>query len=163
MSKREMIMGLELPVDAIQPVQPPIEKWFEYPVRVQPHHTDYTGAVWHGTYIAWLEEARVECLRSFGVEYVDLVAAGCELPAVDLSIRYHRPLRFGMVAVVKARMLELKGVRIHWDYQIQSSDDQELYVTAQVTLVAIDRQKGKIMRRLPASIQETLAKLTVWN
>ncbi len=36
--------------------------WFEYPVRAQPHHTDYAGVVWHGSYIIWLEEARVECL-----------------------------------------------------------------------------------------------------
>jgi len=37
---------------------PEFENWFEYPVRVQPHHTDYAGLVWHGSYIAWMEEAR---------------------------------------------------------------------------------------------------------
>ncbi|MCZ0899091.1 acyl-CoA thioesterase, partial [Microcoleus sp. HI-ES] len=35
------------------------EGWFEYLVRVYPHHTDYSGVVWHGTYLAWREEARV--------------------------------------------------------------------------------------------------------
>ncbi len=45
------------------------EKWFEYSVRAQPHHTDYAGIVWHGSYIAWMEEARVECLRSIGIEF----------------------------------------------------------------------------------------------
>ena len=44
------------------------EKWFEYPVRVQPHHTDYGGIVWHGNYLTWLEEARVEYFRSIGIE-----------------------------------------------------------------------------------------------
>ena len=38
------------------------ENWFEYPVRVQPHHTDYAGVVWHGAYIAWMEEARIRML-----------------------------------------------------------------------------------------------------
>jgi len=134
--------------------------WFEYPVRVQPHHTDYSGVVWHGSYIAWLEEARVECLRSIGVDFADLVALGCDLPVVELSIRYHRPLRLGMTAVVKARMLEIDGVRLNWDNQIQSLDGEELYVTAMVTLVAIDREKGKIMRQLPPAVQTALAKLT---
>jgi acyl-CoA thioester hydrolase len=152
-------MRSQLPSHAIQTGQPPIESWFEYPVRVQPHHTDYAGIAWHGTYVIWLEEARVEYLRSIGVEFADLVAMGCDLPVVDLSIRYHRPLRMGMTAIVKAKMLPLKGVRINWDYQIQSLDGQELYVTAQVTLVVLDRQTGKIMRRLPATIQEILAKL----
>ena len=36
------------------------QTWFEYPVKAQPHHTDYAGIVWHGTYLTWMEEARVE-------------------------------------------------------------------------------------------------------
>lgn len=135
------------------------ESWFEYPVRAQPHHTDYAGIVWHGSYIAWLEEARVECLRSLGIEFANLVALGCDLPVVDLSIRYHRPLRMGMAAIVKARMTQMEGVRINWDYQIHSPDRQELYVTAQVALVAVDREKGKIMRQLPPAVKDALARL----
>ena len=136
------------------------DSWFEYPVRVQPHHTDYSGVVWHGSYIAWMEEARVECLRSLGIEFADLVALGCDLPVVELSVRYHRSLRLGMTAVVRARMLEITGVRLNWDYQIQSLDGQELYVTAKVTLVAVDMEKGKIMRQLPPDVKDALAKLT---
>ncbi len=135
------------------------DNWFEYPVRVQPHHTDYAGVVWHGTYIAWLEEARVEYLRSLGVEFADLVALGCDLPVVDLTIRYHRPLRLGMAAIVKARLTAPVGVRISWDYQIQSPDNTALYVTAQVTLVTVDREKGKIMRSLPPDVKNALARL----
>lgn len=135
------------------------ENWFLYPVRVHPHHTDYAGIVWHGAYVAWMEEARVECLRSFGVDYADWVAMGCDLPVVELSIRYHRPLRMGMVAIIKARMQQMQGVRIFWDYEIQSPDEQELYVTAQVTLVPLDRQTGKVMRRLPPDVKKVLAKI----
>ena len=135
------------------------ESWFEYPVRVQPHHTDYAGVVWHGSYVTWLEEARVECWRSLGIEFADLVALGCDLPVVELSIRYHRPIQMGMAAIVKARMTQMEGVRINWDYQIHSPDGKELYVTAQVALVAIDREEGKIMRQLPAAVKDALAKL----
>jgi acyl-CoA thioester hydrolase len=148
---------------AIQPsIAQPIGAWFEYPVRVHPHHTDCAGIVWHGSYIAWMEEARIECLRLFGIDYADLVAMGCELPVVELNIRYHRSLRFGMTAIVKARMSSMDGVRINWDYQIQSADaveKPELFVTAQVTLVAIDRDNGKIMRQLPPRVKEVLAKI----
>lgn len=142
-------------------MQPPTEKWFEYPVRVHAHHTDYAGVVWHGTYVSWLEEARVECLRSVGVEYADWVVSGCELPVVELAIRYHQFLHMGRTAVVRARMLKPKGIRIHWEHQIQSPDGQELYVTARVTLVVVERQSGKIMRRLPTEIKDALAKLAI--
>jgi acyl-CoA thioester hydrolase len=148
------------PINAIDRVtKAEFDNWFEYAVRVQPHHTDYAGIVWHGNYIAWMEEARIACLQSIGIEFADLVALGCDLPVVELSIRYHQSLQLGMMALIKTRMAEVTGVRINWDYRIVSTDEQQLYVTAQVTLVAIDRQKGKIMRQLPSPFKDALAKL----
>lgn len=151
----------QLPTNAIksQPIQKP-EVWFEYVVRVHPHHTDYAGIVWHGTYLSWMEEARVESLRSIGIEFAELVNLGCDLPVVELSLRYHQPVKLGMVVVVKTRMANIQGVRLDWDYEIQSLDGKELYVTAKVTLVTVDREKGKIMRRLPPSIEAILTRLS---
>lgn len=153
----------KLPTSAIEVdrgIQATTQRWFEYPVKAQPHHTDYGGIVWHGTYLTWMEEARVEYLRSIGVEFADLVALGCDLPVVELSLRYHLPIRLGVSAIVKTRLLENKGVRINWDYEIQSYDRQELYVTGKVVLVGVDREKGKIMRQLPPQVQDALSKHT---
>lgn len=142
------------------------ESWFEYPVRANPHHTDYGGIVWHGSYLTWMEEARVECLRSIGVEFSDLVAMGCDLPVVEVGMRYHRALLMGELAIVQTRINEIEGVRIHWDYRIQSPAPAApealpiTYVTARVTLVAVDRERGKILRRLPSNVQDALAKIT---
>ena len=136
------------------------EKWFEYLVRVQPHHTDYGGVVWHGTYITWLETARVEYLRSIGVDFAELVKLGCDLPVVEMSVRYHRPLRLGQTGIVKTVMNEIRGVRLDWDYRIECLESQELCLTSKVTLVAIDREKGKIMRQLPPTVRDILVRLT---
>lgn len=152
----------QLPTAALahQPTrQAESEHWFEYPIRVQPHHTDYAGLVWHGSYIAWMEEARVECLRSIGINFADLVELGCDLPVVELSVRYHQPLRLGMQAIVKARTNGMDGVRIFWDYRIECPEHRQLYVTARVTLVTVDREKGKILRKLPPVMQDVLVKL----
>ena len=136
------------------------ENWFLYPIIAQPNHTDYSGVVWHGNYIAWMEEARVEYLRSIGIEFADLVAMGCDLPVVELSLRYHQPIRLGVSAIVKTRLVESTGVRINWDYEIQSYDRQETFVTGKVVLVGVDREKGKIMRQLPPQVQAALVKHT---
>ncbi|MEA5582307.1 thioesterase family protein [Nodularia harveyana UHCC-0300] len=152
------------PTSAIDtPSSQEFETWFEYPVRVQPHHTDYAGIVWHGTYIAWMEEARIELLRSIGIDFADLVTLGCDLPVVELSVRYHRVIELGTAVIVKTRMTEVTGVRINWDYGIVSTDKQQLYTTAKVTLVALDRERGKIMRRLPASVQDALTRISTVN
>ena len=135
------------------------EKWFEYVVRAYPHHTDYSGSVWHGAYLRWMENARVEYLQSIGVHYADLVLQGCELPVMELSLRYHRAVNLGEEIVVKTRLKEMTGVRMNWEYRLESCDGQQLYVTAKVTLVAIDREKGKIMRQLPGTVKDILVKL----
>lgn len=36
-------------------------------MRVLPQHTDYAGVLWHGAYVQWLEEARVEALQAAGL------------------------------------------------------------------------------------------------
>jgi acyl-CoA thioester hydrolase len=136
-----------------------IEKWFEYCVTVHPHHTDYGGIVWHGNYLTWMEEARIECLRSLGINYAELVNLGCELPVIEVNLRYHQPMKMGAHGIVKTRMNEIQGVRIHWDYQITAVESPLIYVSGRVTLVAIDREKGKIMRQLPPFLKDALVKL----
>jgi acyl-CoA thioester hydrolase len=140
-----------------------VGQWFEYGVRVQPHHTDYAGIVWHGTYIQWMEAARVECLREVGVAFDDLVRLGYDLPVVDLAVRYHQPLRLGATAVVKTRMLAMQGVRLNWDYEIVAlAPDSHLCLTGTVTLVTIDRAKHKIVRRIPPDLQDVFDKIGVY-
>jgi acyl-CoA thioester hydrolase len=136
------------------------DNWFIYPITVHPHHTDYGGIAWHGSYISWMEEARVECLRAVGMDYAELVAAGCELPVVELNVRYHHSLKMGMTALVKTKMVEAINPRICWKYRIESPQGEQTYLTATVTLVPVDREKGKIMRQLPEIVSDALAKIS---
>ncbi|MER3431997.1 MAG: acyl-CoA thioesterase [Leptolyngbya sp. ERB_1_1] len=131
--------------------------WFDYPITVYAHHTDYAGVVWHGSYISWLEEARIEFLQSRGIDFSQLVEMGCNLPVIDLSIRYHQPLRMGMKAIVRTRLSTIEGVKLPVEYEIRSLDHTALYVSGRVVLVAVDMVKGKILRRLPPTVQSALA------
>ncbi|MEM1293597.1 MAG: thioesterase family protein [Cyanobacteria bacterium P01_H01_bin.162] len=137
------------------------EKAFEYRVRVQPHHTDYAGVVWHGTYVAWLEEARVEYLRSRGINFADWVNSGVDLPVVDLSLQYRRSLAMGMTALIKCWVQPPKGVRIFWHYDIQDQATGDTCVLGKVTLVPVDHKRRKILRQLPAAVQADMARVYV--
>jgi acyl-CoA thioester hydrolase len=48
-----------------------------------------------------------------------------------------------------------------WDYEIRSIDYDLLHLSGQVTLVAVDWEKGKVMRTLPPAIKEALVKVTM--
>jgi acyl-CoA thioester hydrolase len=106
-----------------------------------------------------MEAARVEYLRSLGMDFSDFVKLGYDLPVVELSLRYHRALRLGEEAVVKTRMDKIAGVRLQWHYRLESPDASQLYITGQVTLVAVDIEKGRILRELPPAVRETFQKL----
>ncbi|MGB3670111.1 MAG: thioesterase family protein [Phormidesmis sp.] len=135
-------------------------RWFEYPIRVQPHHTDYGGVVWHGTYVTWMESARIECLRAVGVPFERLVESGYDLPVVALDIRYRQPLTLGMKAVVKTRLAPMKGIRLNWCYEIETAEETpQLFVSAQVSLVTVAVSDRKIVRRLPSEIKDLIAQV----
>ena len=140
-------------------LQATTEEWSEYAVRVQPHHTDYSGTVWHGTYLTWIEAARVEYLRSVGIDFAELVKLGFDLPVIELSLRYHHSIQLGQEAIIKTRINQITGVRINFDCCVESPNTQEDYVTGVVTLVAVDRKKGKIMRHLPPKVRDALINL----
>jgi acyl-CoA thioester hydrolase len=136
-----------------------LPKWFDYPVQVQPHHTDYAGIVWHGTYIAWMEEARIEYLRSHQLSFTDWINAGIDLPVVDLSLRYRQSLPLGAKALVRSRVAPPTGARIVWHYDIQNQATQTSCVQGTVTLVPVELQSRRILRRLPPEFEQLLRQM----
>jgi len=148
-------------------------QWFTYPIRVQPHHTDYGGVVWHGTYITWMESARVECLRAVGYPFERLVSLGYDLPVVAMETRYRQPLKLGMRGIVKTRLAPTKGIRLSWQYEIWSEAEapteptadkenveaKQLCLTGQVTLVTVSMRDRNVVRRLPAEIKTMISQV----
>jgi acyl-CoA thioester hydrolase len=136
------------------------ESWFDYPVTVQPHHTDYAGVVWHGSYIAWLEEARIATLSHAGLEYADLVAIGCDLPVIHLSLNYCKPIKMGDRVRVRTRLERLEKVRFIWTQNICALETDQCFVAGQIILVAVDRDKLRILRSFPPRLQAAIAHLS---
>ena len=66
-------------------------------LRVRYADTDRMDMVYHGTYAAYLEAARVEMLRDSGWVYAELEKAGTLLPVVQLNLTYKKPARYDQV------------------------------------------------------------------
>ena len=138
----------------------------QYPVRVEPHLTDYAGVVWHGSYLRWLEEARIDALRQHGMEYADLVALGCDLPVIKMELNYCRSLRMGDRALVRSYILRRDKIRMIWSQNVYFlNEDQKtpgkVALEAKVTLIPLDMASKKIMRRLPEEFENILKELKI--
>ncbi len=90
--------------------------------RVLPQHTDHAGVMWHGTYLAWLEEARVEALAAAGLAYADVSAAGYELPVVSLALDYRQALLHGESIQLESWVLPRRGLKLPWQSRFVKPD-----------------------------------------
>jgi acyl-CoA thioester hydrolase len=135
------------------------EGWFDYPVIVQPHHTDYAGVVWHGSYVAWLEEARIAALSAAGIEFTNLVEMGCDLPVIDLSLSYRKFVKMGDRVRVRTRLERLEKVRFIWTQNVCALDTDQCFVAGKVVLVAVDRNNGRILRNFPPLLRAAVSRL----
>jgi acyl-CoA thioester hydrolase len=130
--------------------------------RVLPQHTDHAGVMWHGAYVAWMEEARVEALEAAGLAYSDLSSRGLELPVVGLSIRYRRALLHGDVVQLHSVVLPGHGLKLPWQCRFVAPDGS-VAAEARVELVLLDSSgapgRRRVLRQLPpdlAAAVETL-------
>jgi len=130
--------------------------------RVLPQHTDHAGVMWHGAYVGWLEEARVEALAAAGQAYGDLVARGLELPVVSLTINYRQPLLHGDAVELWSVLEPRQGIRLRWSSRFFGPTGA-LAAEARAELVLLDRSRGpsrqRLLRAFPADFQAALETL----
>jgi acyl-CoA thioester hydrolase len=100
-----------------------------------------------------MEEARVDALRTVGIEFADLIAMGCDLPVVELSLNYRKPLQMGDIAIVRSYLLRREKVRWVWSQNIELQGTNTVYVEGKVVLVALDRKQNRLLRSLPPQLQ----------
>ena len=127
--------------------------------RVLPQHTDHAGVMWHGAYLNWLEEARIEALSQVGLTYKDLSAQGFEMPVVSLEINYTRSLFHGELVLLESRSLPRKLAR--WPRRTKFFREGELVAEARVDLVLVEKvaKEHCLIRNVPKHISSPLLKL----
>lgn len=118
------------------------------PVRVYFEDTDFSGLVYHGSYVRWCERGRSDYLRLLGLSHRDLIGAdGGGEPAAfvvrRLALDFLKPARIDDVlevvttcSAVTAATLDLR--------QVIGRDDTEI-CAAQVLVVLVG-QSGKPLR-----------------
>ncbi|MEJ2901022.1 acyl-CoA thioesterase [Pedobacter panaciterrae] len=111
-------------------------------IRVRYGETDQMGYVYYGNYAEYYEVARVEMLRSLGMDYVGMESAGVMMPVLELNCKYIKPALYDQEITIKTTIHDLPGVRIHFKYEL-SNPAGELINIGTTTLVFVDMAKNK--------------------
>jgi len=95
-----------------------LESGFAIEITTRYAETDQMGYIHHGVYPQYLEQARIEWMKLFGISYKSLEINGILLPVRNMHIRYIIPLTFDEKITVRIIRGNLKGPRLIFEYEI---------------------------------------------
>lgn len=98
--------------------------------RVRFSEVDSMGVVWHGSYLAYLEDAREALARKFGLSVREIFRQGYAVPIYDLHIRYMQEAHEGDLLRVHIVYVPSNGAKIVCEYDITRADDNVKILTA---------------------------------
>jgi len=126
----------------------------EVSLRVRYSETDQMGYMYYGNYAAFYEVARVEMLRSLGLDYKSLEQGGVFMPVLDLSSRFIGPARYDDLIRIVTHIRTMPSTRIRFDYEL-FNENLKLINTGSTTLVFVKT----LSKRPCAAPAELLANL----
>lgn len=109
--------------------------------------TDAYGVVWHGSYLRWLEMGRVYWCEANGHRLQELEAQNVVLPVTNLNVRYKRSARLDDILQIHTSIAAFNGMSVTFKQEMYINE--KLYITADVEVVAITADEGKLYRKMP--------------
>ena len=134
-------------------------KPWELRKKVLPQHTDHAGVMWHGTYLNWLEESRIDSISKAGIQYFELLNRGFEMPVYRIDIKYLRPIMIGEEIIVKSSFITNKGPKIKVNSTFTNLNNK-IHAEASIVLVLINKETFKVIRKRPDYMENYLNNLT---
>ncbi len=133
---------------------------FTWPVRVYYEDTDVGGVVYYANYLRYMERARTEWLRSFGIEQDRLLESERLMFVVThASVDYRSPARFNDELTVSVEVTGNMRTNLEFYQAIhrrEADGEQRLICDGHVRAACVSADKLR-PRRLPAVVTEALA------
>jgi acyl-CoA thioester hydrolase len=123
-------------------------------VRVYYEDTDFSGFVYHASYLRFLERGRTELLRGLAGDQSDLhrEARGLVFVVRRMALDFIRPARMDDQLTIVTRTRQLRGASMQLAQEVRRADD--LLVAADVTVACV--RDGRAIR-LPEALRRLLA------
>ncbi|HTM43353.1 MAG TPA: thioesterase family protein [Polyangiaceae bacterium] len=127
-----------------------------YRVRVRFGETDLMGIAHHGSYVAYLESARIEYLRRRNFNYSDMNDRGYHMPVVEMQLRYRKAARFDDEIIVETKLGTLTRVKVDFVYRLLrvNGAGEEVLAEGHTLLACVDKDHKPCA--LPNDVRELL-------
>ena len=134
-----------------------INKHWKLTKNVLPQHTDHAGVMWHGSYINFLEEGRIDALNKVGISYSELSKQGFEIPVVSIKIKYKISFFHGEKILLMSQFKLVNKIRLNCKTLFFKSNG-DIGAEAEIGLVVVKKRNEsiKLIRELPGRIKNIL-------
>ena len=126
---------------------------FSLPIRVYIEDTDAGGIVYYVNYLKYLERARTELMRTFGLERAAVADAGWNFVVSDVSLSYKEPARLDDQLHATAVISAVGGATINFHQKVRRAD--AVLVAGDIQIACVDRGTGR-PTRLDAALREQI-------
>ena len=126
---------------------------FSLPIRVYIEDTDAGGIVYYVNYLKYLERARTELMRTFGLERAAVSDAGWNFVVSDVSLSYKEPARLDDQLRATAVISAVGGATVNFHQTVRRDD--AVLVAGDVQIACVDRRTGR-PTRLDADLRKQL-------
>jgi len=124
------------------------------PIRVYFEDTDFSGVVYHASYLRFMERSRSDFMRLSGADHADLFTG--EDPVAfavrRMTISYERPAAIDDILEVETFVKEMRGASMLLRQTVRRGET--VLVTADVQVALVSRS-GRA-RRIPADLRRIL-------
>ncbi len=129
------------------------------PVRVYYEDTDFTGLVYHGNYVRYLERGRSDCLRLMGIGHAELLDGDQPMAFVvsKLQLTFLKPARIDEELVVRTFYDTIKGPRLLISQIISRGDDDLCRAEVEVVCIHMDGRPRRPTKQLIEKVTPWLA------
>jgi acyl-CoA thioester hydrolase len=91
---------------------------FEYKIRTRYSETGQDGVIHHSAFVVYLEEARIEYMKSLGFDINELEQKRIFCPVVELQLKYLKPLHSYEEITIGMGLGEWSKVRFSLTYRV---------------------------------------------
>jgi len=133
-----------------------INNW-ELTKTVLPQHTDHAGVLWHGSYLDFLEESRIDALNKVGISYSELSRKGFEIPVISMQIKYKVSFVHGERVLLTSRFKFENKIRLICKTFFLKANGN-IGAEAEIELVFVRKINDsiKLTREVPVQIKNKL-------
>lgn len=131
------------------------------PVRIYYEDTDFSGVVYHGAYLKFMERGRTEFLRLSGVGHADLLrsAPPTAFAVRRMQIEFERAAKIDDALVVQTRFTRAHGARIEATQSVWRGDETLIRAVVEVACIGLDGRP----KRLPSTLLTLIAPFLTGN